>query len=416
MEMISPGVIFESLGFLYVGPLNGYDFPTLVETFQNIKQMHRPVLVHVRTVKGKGYGPAEADPLRFHGPSPFDVETGEALPAKKPAPPSFTAVFSDALCELAAQNDKIYAVTPAMASGGGLKKFGEKFPERYHDVGIAEMTAVLMCAGLATEGFIPICSIYSTFLQRAYDQLIHDVGIHDLPVVFVLDRGGIVGADGPTHHGVFDFSYMRCIPNFIIMAPKDENELRHMLYTAIHSKHPIAFRYPRGNALGVPLDKEFKLLEIGKGELLVDPQDPEVVIFTIGDPVYPCVQVADRLEKDFGIRASVVNARFVKPIDEELILRMARRCPNLVTVEENVAMGGFGAAVLECLADHEMTGVRVKRIACPDKFIEHGGQPELRRDHGLDQEGILKTILKFLDHSPEKKEKPRPLSQPSAQV
>jgi 1-deoxy-D-xylulose-5-phosphate synthase len=313
---------------------------------------------------------------------------------------------------MAKKNDKIYGITPAMATGGGLKRFGDEFPDRYRDVGIAEMTCVLMGAGLATEGFIPVCSVYSTFMQRSFDALIHDVGIQNLHVICVMDRGGIVGADGPTHHGVFDYSYMRCIPNFIVMSPKDENELQHMLQTAVDCKQPVSIRYPRGEGVGVALDEEFKSLEIGKAEMLVDHADSQVVIVAIGEPVYRCVEVSVALENEYGVKASVVNARFVKPLDEELLVRLAKKHRNIVTVEENVGMGGFGSAVGECLMDHDIAGLRLKRIAIDDIFVEHGGQGQLRKDHGLDREGIVKTILEFLNRSLDQgdiKEKPRPV-------
>lgn len=409
MGLITPGMIFESLGFLYIGPINGHDTDELVETFRNVQQMQRPVLVHVRTVKGKGYAPAEADQVYFHGPSPFDVPTGKPLPAK-PTPPSYTSIFSKTLCKLAETNPKIYGITAAMPTGAGMKAFGEKFPDRYRDVGIAEQAAVLMGAGLATEGYTPVCAIYSTFLQRAYDQIIHDVALQDLPVVFAMDRGGLVGNDGPTHHGVFDYAYMRCIPNMIVMAPRDENELQHMLKTAVECGKPVGLRYPRGNAIGVPVDAEPKVLPIGKGEILKDHAAADVVLLAIGSPVHPCLTVAEKLEKEHGIKATVVDARFVKPLDHELICRLADTVKRVVTVEEHVPDGGFGSAVTECLADHCITGVRVKRISAPDGFVEHGSQAELRRDWKLDEAGILQTVLEFMNDG-QKVSRPRPVPQ-----
>ena len=415
MGILTPGMIFESLGFFYVGPISGYDFPKLIETFENVKKMRRPVLVHVRTVKGKGYAPAEADQVTFHGPTPFDIETGKPLPSKKTGPPSYTGVFTKTLCKLAETNKKIYGITAAMPTGAGLKKFGELYPDRYRDVGIAEQCAVLMASGLATEGYTPVCAIYSTFLQRAYDQIIHDVGIHELPVVFAMDRGGIAGADGPTHHGLFDHSYMRCIPKMIHMAPRDENELQHMLKTAVECGKPVGLRYPRGAGIGVPLDPEPRKLEIGKAEIMVDHKGADIAIFAIGCTVHPAMAVAETLEKEYGLRSCVINARFIKPLDEELIVRMARKIKNIVAIEENTLYGGFTSAVAECLMDHDIPNVRLKRIGTPDEFIEHGSQGELRRDHGLDEAGILKTVLEFMKNDPKVAQTPKPYK-PSPQA
>ena len=403
MSILSPGMIFESLGFFYVGPIDGYDFPKLIETFENVKNMHRPVLVHVRTVKGKGYEPAEKDQVFFHGPKPFDIATGKPLPSTKKSPPSYTSVFSNALCKLAEGNEKVYGITAAMPTGAGMKKFGEKFPDRYRDVGIAEQSAVLMAAGLATEGYIPVCAIYSTFLQRAFDQIVHDVCIQKLPAVFAMDRAGLVGADGPTHHGMFDYAYLRCIPEMVIMAPKDENELQHMLKTSVECGKPVGLRYPRGEGRGIELDETMTTIPIGKGEVLVDHADADVLFIAIGDPVHPCVHVAETLEKEHGVKASVINARFVKPLDEELICRMSQKVKKVITVEEHVADGGFGSAVAECLADNQVTDVTVKRIAVHDVFVDHGSQKDIRRDHGLDEAGILKTTLEFLGKGAQRK-------------
>lgn len=399
MGLLAPGMIFETLGYFYVGPISGYDFPKMVETFENVKKMHRPVLVHVQTTKGKGYAPAEADPLYFHGPAPFDIATGKPIPVTKVSPPAYTSVFSNAICKIAETNPKVYGITAAMPTGAGLKKFGEKFPERYRDVGIAEQAAVLLAAGLATEGYLPVCAIYSTFLQRGYDQIIHDICLQNLPTVFVMDRAGIVGNDGPTHHGVFDFAYLRCIPGMVVMAPRDENELQHMLKTAIESKLPVGLRYPRGNGLGVALDSELKTLPIGKAEMMVDHVAPTAAMIAIGCMVHPSVAVAEKLEKEHGMKVSVVNARYVKPIDEDMIVRVARSTKHIITLEEAMGQGGFGSAVLEVLAKHQITDVKVKVIAIDDVWVEHGGQPELRRDHGLDEAGILKTVLEFLPKS-----------------
>ena len=389
---LTPGMLFEALGFEYIGPINGHDLPQLLEIFQNVRTLEGPVLVHLMTTKGKGYEPAERTPDQFHGVGPFDLATGKVKAAKAGAP-SYTGVFGQAMQKLAREDDKIVAITAAMPDGTGLTPFAREFPTRFFDVGIAEQHALTFAAGLAAEGFRPVAAIYSTFLQRAYDQVFHDICLQKLPVTMCLDRGGLVGDDGPTHHGTFDLSYLRHLPEMTVMAPKDENELQHMLKTALYSGRPISLRYPRGNGYGIPLDQELRELPIGKGEQLADGND--LAIVAIGSTVYPALEAAGLLGQK-GIRASVINARFVKPLDRELILSAASRTGLLVTVEENALQGGFGTAVLELLADEGRTDIRVKRIGIPDRFIEQGSQAQLREDLGLDAAGIAATCEAFL--------------------
>ena len=390
--ILTPGMLFEALGFRYVGPIPGHDIASLVQTLKNVKELEGPTLVHVLTKKGKGYPPAEREPERFHGLGPFDVKTGKPKTGK-PKPPSYTSVFSKLMVRLGEEEPRLVAITAAMPTGTGLKAFSERFPERFFDVGIAEQHAVTFAAGLAIGGLIPVCAIYSTFLQRAYDQIIHDVALMDLHVVFAIDRGGIVGEDGPTHQGQFDLSYLRIIPNMVVMAPKDENELQHMLYTAIRHEGPVAVRYPRGAGEGVSLDWELKEIPIGKAELLREGE--EVLILAIGNMVYPSLRAAETLAAE-GLSVAVVNARFVKPLDEELILKLAPKVDLVVTVEENALHGGFGAGVLELLSREDVL-VPVKCIGLPDKFIEHGSPQVLREKYGLTAEAIAKNIKSWLE-------------------
>ena len=387
---LTPGTLFEALGFEYVGPIAGHDIPTLLGVLENVKQLEGPILLHVMTKKGKGYEPAENMPDKFHGVAP--ARPASTSPTKQP-PPSYTAVFGDALVKLGEEDPKILAITAAMPDGTGLTPFAERFPDRCFDVGIAEQHALTFAAGLAVEGFRPVAAIYSTFTQRAYDQVFHDICLQKLPVTLALDRAGLVGDDGPTHHGSFDISYLRHLPELTVMAPKDENELRHMLKTAIYSGRPISLRYPRGAGYGVEMDRELKQLPIGKGELLSEGGD--LTIVAVGSTVYPALEAAAQL-KQKGIFASVVNARFIKPLDDELILAQAKKSGCIVTVEENALLGGFGSAVLELLSDAGMTGVRVKRIGLPDMFIEQGSQSQLRANLGLDAAGIAATCQAFL--------------------
>ncbi|WP_306537244.1 1-deoxy-D-xylulose-5-phosphate synthase [Geobacter sp.] len=389
---LTPGMLFEALGFDYIGPIPGHDLPQLLEVFENVRGIEGPVLVHVMTTKGKGYQPAEENPDVFHGVGPFDVATGKTT-GGKPGAASYTGVFGATLVKLAEEDEKIIAITAAMPDGTGLTPFAKRFPERFFDVGIAEQHAMTFAAGLAADGFRPVAAIYSTFLQRAYDQIFHDVCLQKLPVTMALDRGGLVGDDGPTHHGTFDLSYLRHLPEMTLMAPKDENELQHMLKTAVYAGRPVALRYPRGAGYGLALDQDLQTLEIGRGELLA--QGDDLAIVAIGSTVYPALEAAKLLESR-GIRATVVNARFVKPLDRDLILGAARRTGCIVTVEENALQGGFGSAVLELLADEGMTTIRVKRIGIPDRYIEQGPQAQLRQDLGLDGAGIAATVEAFL--------------------
>ena len=385
---ITPGMLFEAFKFKYFGPIKGHRLDHLIDTLRNVKEMTKPVLLHVTTKKGKGYPPAERNPTYFHGIGSFEITTGNGISSQK-KPPTYTEVFGNTLVELARENERIVAVTAAMPEGTGLKAFSEAFPERFFDVGIAEQHAVTFAAGIAIEGFRPVVAIYSTFLQRAYDQILHDVCLEKHPVVFAMDRGGIVGEDGPTHHGLFDFSYLRNLPNMVVMAPKDENELRHMLMTALDHPGPIAFRYPRGCGTGVSTDDEIHTLPIGKGEVLTTGAD--VLILAVGVTVTAALEAKKQLE-DQNVSATVVNSRFVKPIDAELINRLARDIPFILTVEENVLHGGFGSAVLECLADARITASRVVRLGIPDTFVQHGSQRALRSKYGIDTPAIVRAV------------------------
>jgi 1-deoxy-D-xylulose-5-phosphate synthase len=389
---ITPGMLFEAFNFNYFGPIKGHRLDHLIDTLENVKEMHTPVLFHVTTRKGKGYPPAERNPSYFHGVGCFEIKTGNGIEPKEKAP-TYTEIFGKTLIELAREDETIVAVTAAMPEGTGLKAFSEAFPERSFDVGIAEQHAVTFAAGMATEGFRPVVAIYSTFLQRAYDQLLHDVCLEAHPVVFALDRGGIVGEDGPTHHGLFDLSYLRSLPNMVVMAPKDENELRHMLKTALDHPGPVALRYPRGCGVGVPLEDEVCPLPIGKAEVLTTGTD--AVILGIGVTVMVAIEAKKRLE-DEHISVTVVNSRFVKPLDRELIASLARKIPCVVTVEENVIQGGFGSAVLECLSDEGITGNRILRLGIGDTFVEHGSQKILRAKYGLDAAGIAKAVAELV--------------------
>ncbi|MHC5938264.1 1-deoxy-D-xylulose-5-phosphate synthase [Nostoc sp.] len=385
------GAVFEELGFTYIGPVDGHNLEELIATFQQAHQIPGPVLVHVATVKGKGYEIAELDQVGYHAQSPFNVATGKAIPSTKPKPPAYAKVFSHTLVKLAEQNPKIIGITAAMATGTGLDKLQAKLPNQYIDVGIAEQHAITLAAGLATQGMRPIAVIYSTFLQRAYDQIIHDVCIQSLPVFFCLDRAGIVGADGPTHQGMYDIAYLRCIPNMVMMAPKDEAEMQSMIVTGVnHTSGPIAMRYPRGNGYGVPLMEEgWEPLEIGKGEILRTGDD--VLIVAYGTMVYPGMQAAELLS-EHGIEATVINARFVKPLDTELILPLAKRIGRVVTLEEGCIMGGFGSAIAEALLDADIL-VPVKRFGVPDVLVDHAEPNESKTELGLTSHQIAERVL-----------------------
>ena len=374
------GAVFEELGFTYMGPIDGHDIPQMVRTFQDAHRCGGPVLVHVATTKGKGYPYAEADQVAYHAQSAFDLATGKSFPSSKPKPPSWSKVFGQTLVKICDHNPKVVGITAAMATGTGLDLLEKALPDQYFDVGIAEQHAVTMAAGMACGGLRPVVAIYSTFLQRAFDQLIHDVGIQKLPVTFVLDRAGIVGADGPTHQGQYDISYLRAVPNFTVMAPKDEAELQRMLVTSIAHDGPCAMRIPRGPGEGVPLMEEgWQPLEIGRGELLADGDD--VLIVAYGAMVTPAMATAGLLQER-GMRAAVINARFLRPLDEALILPMARRIGRLVTMEEGALAGGFGAAVVEALSDHDVL-VPTLRIGIPDQLVDHASPEQSKEKLGL---------------------------------
>jgi len=384
------GAVFEELGFTYMGPIDGHDIPEMVRTFQAAHRCEGPVLVHVATTKGKGYAYAEADQVGYHAQSAFDLATGKAYPASKPKPPSWSKVFGQTLVKICEHNPRVVGITAAMATGTGLDLLEKALPNQYFDVGIAEQHAVTMAAGMACEGLRPVVAIYSTFLQRAFDQLIHDVGIQKLPVTFVLDRAGIVGADGPTHQGQYDISYLRAVPNFTVMAPKDEAELQRMLITSIGHDGPCAMRIPRGEGEGVPLLEEgWQPLEIGRGELLADGDD--LLIVAYGAMVAPAMATAGLLQER-GLRAAVVNARFLRPLDEALILPLARRIGRVVTMEEGALAGGFGAAVVECLNDNEAL-VPVLRLGIPDQLVDHASPEQSKQSLGLTPSQMAERIL-----------------------
>jgi 1-deoxy-D-xylulose-5-phosphate synthase len=391
-SFVTPGMLFEAFNFEYFGPINGHKIDHLIDILNNIKYIREPVLLHVTTTKGKGYTPAEKNPVYFHGCGCFDVDTGTCLDPK-PQAPTYTEVFGQTLVELAQENDQVVAVTAAMPEGTGLSRFAKLFPDRFFDVGIAEQHAVTFAAGLAAEGFRPIVAIYSTFLQRAYDQILHDVCLERLPVILALDRGGLVGEDGATHHGVFDYSFLRSLPNLVVMAPRDENELRRMMLTALQHDGPIAFRYPRGTAVGCPPLAAPTPIRIGRAKVLAEGQD--LVLMAVGATVMQAL-AARGLLADQGIQATVVDCRFVKPLDASLAVDLARRIPRVLTIEENVRQGGFGSAVLEAFNDAGLTSVAVERIGLPDAFVEHGPQALLRSLYGLDAAGIAGSALRFL--------------------
>ena len=393
--VLIPGLVFEELGFEYIGPINGHDIHELLSVLAKVKNRSKPTLVHIVTQKGKGYHIAEELPVKYHGVTQFDVSTGafHKVPATAP---SYTAVFGKALCELAQKDSRIIGITAAMSEGTGLDEFCKRFPERFFDVGIAEQHAVTFAVGLACEGMRPVVAIYSTFLQRAFDQVMHDACLMRAPVTFALDRGGIVGADGPTHHGLYDLVYLSALPGLVVMAPKDENELRHMLYTALTLPGPTALRYPRGSGVGIPLDPEFKKLEVGKSEILREGGD--IGILALGSMVHPCLEAATRLEA-MGISATVINARFMKPLDEDLICCLAAEKQFLVTAEEGTEAGGFGAQVAAMLHDRRVPA-SILRIAVPDRIIPHGAPDLLHAKYGLDVDGIVNRVKAFAEEWP----------------
>jgi 1-deoxy-D-xylulose-5-phosphate synthase len=391
---ITPGMLFEAFNFDYFGPINGHNLNHLIQILSNMKKLKDPVLLHVTTVKGKGYARAEKNPVYFHGVGCFDKTTGDST-APKCSLPAYTEVFGQFVIELAEKNPKIVAVTAAMPEGTGLARFAERFPERFFDVGIAEQHGVTFAAGMATEGFRPVVAIYSTFLQRAYDQIIHDVCIENLPVIFAIDRGGLVGEDGPTHHGQFDLSYLRALPNMVVMAPRDENELRRMLLTALEHDGPAAVRYPRGTAVGVKLDPAPEPIPLGQAEIMAKGDD--LLILAIGHVVNEALDACRSLEQE-GIGCTVVNCRFVKPLDEQQLLELAADFSNILTVEENALHAGFGSAVLELLSDNRVMPLNFKRIGLPDHFVEHGPPSTLRKKYGLTAEHIAASVRAMLAH------------------
>ena len=384
--LIVPGTLFEELGFNYVGPIDGHDLRALLTTLRNVQALEGPQLLHVVTKKGKGYGPAEADPVKYHGISaPFDPDVG--IPSgKSSSGPSYSQVFGDWLCDMARLDERLVGITPAMREGSKMERFEREFPDRYFDVAIAEQHSVTVAAGMACDGLKPVVAIYSTFLQRAYDSVVHDVVIQDLPVLFAIDRAGVVGGDGPTHAGSYDISYLRCLPNMVIMTPADENETRQMLYTGFLLDQPCAVRYPRGTGPGVPVEAEMTAIPVGRAELRREGRD--IAFLAFGPMLEYCLEAAERLD------ATVVNMRFVKPLDDDMVLRMAAEHELLVTVDENAIAGGAGSAVNECLAAHDVQ-TSVLNLGLPDRFIQHGGRGDMLRDAGLDSEGILSAVEMF---------------------
>jgi len=393
--MVIPGTLFEELGFNYIGPIDGHDIDSLVKTLGNLKSLDGPQFLHIVTKKGKGFTPAEEDPCAFHGVGSYDPDTGESLTtgnasANKKVGPTYTQVFGDWLCDMAAQDKKLMGITPAMREGSGMVAFSEQYPAQYFDVGIAEQHAVTLAAGMACDGLKPVVAIYSTFLQRAYDQLIHDVAIQNLPVMFAIDRAGLVGADGPTHAGSFDLSYLRCVPNLMVMAPADETECRQMLSTGYQHNGPSAVRYPRGFGPGTQPAQDLETLPVGKAEVRLS--GTRIAILAFGSMVAPAVSAGEALG------ATVINMRFVKPLDENLILEMAEQHTLIITVEENVVAGGAGSGVNECLAAHGVT-VAIHNLGLPDRFVEHGEHSALLGQCGLDAKGIETAIANVLAHA-----------------
>ncbi len=396
--VVTPGMLFEALGFRYFGPVNGHNIHQMVKIFEQVKELKGPILVHAITQKGKGYKPAEGDVQKLHASTPFDKVTGMAY--KKPGPPSYTKIFGTALAEIVKENPKVVGITAAMPDGTGLDILQKEYPDNYFDVGIAEEHAVTFAAGMATQNITPVVAIYSTFMQRAFDQVIHDIAIQKLHAVFVLDRAGLVGADGPTHHGAFDISYFRMIPGITLMAPKDESELRDMLYTAVkHKDGPVVIRYPRGKALGVELKDHFDLLQIGKSEVIQKGED--VALLALGSMVEYSKKAAVKLSEN-GINCEVVNMRFAKPIDFERLDDISKRFNKIVTLEENALIGGFGSGVLEYFGEKNYKN-DLMRIGLPDHFVEHGTQEELHHLLGIDPEGIVERVKSFISHKSIKK-------------
>jgi len=394
-SFFTPGMLFEAFKFDYVGPIDGHNMEDLLETLETVRDTsHGPMLIHVLTKKGKGYQPAEKDPDIFHGIGPFDIVSGTPHGSQgAKGAITYTKVFGDTISELAAKDQQIVAISAAMVSGTGLKKFAQEFPTRFFDVGIAEQHAVTFAAGLAIEGLRPVVAIYSTFFQRALDQIIHDVCIPNLPITLAIDRAGVVGDDGPTHHGVFDLSFLRFVPNIVIMSPKDEDELRHMLYTSIYHNGPTVVRYPRGAGYDVPLGDELQTLEIGRGELLREGDD--ILLLPVGNRVYPALEAAENLASS-GISAAVINPRFIKPLDTELISYWASRCKRVITIEDNARLGGFGSAVLELFSLQGLHSVHTCLLGHPDHFIEHGPQKTLWKTSAIDVAAITRAAVEMV--------------------
>ena len=388
--MIVPGTLFEEMGFNYIGPIDGHDLPALLKTLHNLRALKGPQFLHVVTKKGKGYLPAEKNPCIYHGVTPFDPETGK-MASSTASGPTYTQIFGEWLCDMAVLDERLIGITPAMREGSGLVEFSQRYPTRYFDVGIAEQHSVTLAAGMACDGLKPVVAIYSTFLQRAYDQLIHDVAIQNLPVLFAIDRGGLVGPDGPTHAGSFDLSFLRCIPNMVIMAPADENECRQMLYTGFQHNGPAAVRYPRGTGPGIAIQKPMAALPLGKAELRRPGRKTALLAF--GSMVTPALLAGEQLD------ATVINMRFVKPLDEEAVLKAAREHELLITLEENAVMGGAGSAINECLVAHNVR-IPVINLGLPDTFTEHGSRDQLLAECGLDMSSIISTINNHFQASP----------------
>ncbi len=391
----TPGMLFEAFNFEYFGPINGHRLDHLIDILNNIKHLKEPVLLHVTTQKGKGYAPAEKNPVYFHGCGCFEIETGQCIEPHKPVA-TYTEIFGQTMLQMAEKDPRIVAVTAAMPEGTGLAEFARIYPDRFFDVGIAEQHGVTFAAGLATEGLRPVVAIYSTFLQRAFDQLVHDVCLDRLPVVFAIDRSGLVGEDGPTHHGLFDLSYLRSLPNMVVMAPMNENDLRRMLVTALAHDGPVALRYPRGAVEGVALQEPITPLPLGTAELLKNGDD--VLILGLGRPVNDALAAHGLLQEE-NISAAVVNCRFLKPLDIDLISQLVKKIPRIITIEENVRQAGFGSAVLESLTDKGIAGFRIERIGIGDTFVEHGPQKLLRSAYGIDAQSIVKAARRLLQNA-----------------
>ncbi len=391
-SFFTPGMLFEAFKFSYIGPIDGHSLEDMIETLEIVRDTSTgPTLIHVLTQKGRGYEPAEKNPDIFHGIGPFDVTSGK--PVSSNGSISYTEVFGNTVCKMAAEDDKIVAISAAMVSGTGLKKFSSEFPDRFFDVGIAEQHAVTFAAGLASEGLRPVVAIYSTFLQRALDQIVHDICIPNLPVTLAIDRAGVVGDDGPTHHGVFDFSFLRFIPNMVIMAPKDEEELQHMLFTSVYHNGPSTVRYPRGSGNAVPLSKTLRKIPIGKGEVLCEGED--ILLLPIGNRISAALEAAEGLKK-VGIHATVINPRFLKPLDGDLICSWAKRTGKVVTIEDSARQGGFGSAVLELFSQTGLSSVKTCMLGYPDNFVEHAPQKTLWKNNHIDSTAIIRSAIKLL--------------------